>query len=403
MSSLFSRDTPQMKRIKTDHRKVSRLDLFFDLIYVVLIRDLFHVMVGDVDVNIFRKITLIFTPVWLIRQWFNFYIQRFEESTIRHRFLTFALMACVGVYSYSVHKFGLEITPLLLGAWIVGHGMLAYMFWSAIHGMNKWKVGKVPNRIILNHVVFVLLRWVWFFVPWEMFFSRILPLSIFLSLLSNLLLPFISSRLPSIHSGHLWERYGLFVIIVLAELIYGLILWLSDAWYVSWETIMLVVMWFVSAIAIWRTYFDIIWHNPLKKNALKFVSHRTFLHLPLSLAIIFLWGMFLHLIFQTSTSVMNVTLTYVTWGIFSCMLLIIWCMSFFHTFEYTHPRYKLWWSDHLPGIVMIWEMIVFQFLLLLFPLHDPLILVWLVLLMYVINIFLFHKFFDPLDEDEGYY
>ncbi len=402
MSSLFTRDTPQMKRIKTDHRRVSRLDLFFDLMYVLLIRDLFHVMVWVADLQVFWKITLIFTPVRLVRQWFNFYIQRFEESTIRHRLLTFSLMACVWVYSYSVHKYGIVVTPVLLSAWIAAHGLLAYMFWSAIHGSNEWKVGKVPNRIILNHVVFVVFRTLWFFLPPDFFFQRLLPISIGLSVLSNLLLPFISSRLPSIHSGHLWERYGLFIIIVLAELIYGLMIWVAEVDYVTTKTIVLVVMWFLSAIAIWRSYFDIIGHNPIKKDALKFVSHWTFLHLPFSLAIIFLGGMFLHLIFQTSSTIMDVTLTYVTWGIFAFMLLIIWCLSFFHTFEYTNPRYKLWRTDHLPGMIMIWEMIFFQLFMLIFPISDPLILIWCILTWYIVNMILFHRYFDPLDEDEGY-
>lgn len=132
MRSVLTRDKPELKRIKTSHRKVSRLDLFFDLMYVLLIRDLFHMMVGEVTLELFWKIALIFIPVWLIRQGYNFYIQRFEETTVRHRMLTFLLMACVGAYSFSVHEFGLEITPLLLGSTMMGHGVIAYMFLSAV-------------------------------------------------------------------------------------------------------------------------------------------------------------------------------------------------------------------------------------------------------------------------------
>jgi len=402
MTLLFSWKLPEARDQTIVHRKVSRLDLFFDLMFVLLLRDLFYVLNNDVSIEIFGKIFLFFAPARLIRHWYNFYVQRFEESTIRHRLMTFLLMWAIGVYSFSIHDAGLEATQTLIVSWAIGHMILWYMFMSASRFQIFEMISRIAFVVWVLHLLYSLFRILWWFGIFWWAIDLIMLISTLLFILFLFLVPFIFNYVPKLHSAHLSERFWLFIIIVLAELIYGLIAGLSEALFFDSTVVLIGIWWFLMGVMIRGLYFDIIWHNSIRPSSIRYVTHRSLLHLPLSLAIIYLGGMFLHLIFQVSSNIIQTELMFLTWWLVLVIFLIIWVLSTFHEFEYTKNRENSRLSKNLPGYIIVTESIIFWWVLRFLQISTPVALLYTLLLFFLINLIWFHILFDPLDPDEDF-
>gem|GEM_PF-6842309 len=100
-------------------------------------------------------------------------------------------------------------------------------------------------------------------------------------------------------------------------------------------------------------YFDVIGHNPLRKTSLQYITLWSLLHLPLSLGIIYLGGMFLHIIFQVSSEFIQTELMFVTGLLVLMIVIIIGLLSFFHVFEWKPRAEGLNLPESFPGILMI--------------------------------------------------
>ncbi len=401
MSSFFSWKLPTPLDHTKVHRKVSWLDLFFDLMYVLLFRDLFYLLKWDITVELFLSIFIYFVPIWLVRHWYNFYVQRFEESTLRHRVMTFVLMALVGIYSFSIHNFWLQPSTLLLYAWAWAHIVLWYMFISAVRYTGSQVITSIARKTWLSHMIFAC-----FLLLWTLNVAFPVKDILLVSSLGYIVylfsMPFLFTKIPKIHSEYLWERYWLFIIIVLAEMIYWLLSWLSDAPIFDMTVLQVSAWGFLMVVAIWWLYFDIIGHNPMNKRSMKYVTHRSLLHLPLSLSIIYLGWMFLHIIYQESTEILQTKLLFITWLLVIIIFLIVGFLSFFHEFEWNKHSKKLKLPKHLPWIAMIIEVILFSLLLWFLQISTPASLIYVLLGFIVLNIIWFHYFFDPLDTDESF-
>ena len=402
MKWFFSWSLPDTRDQTKIHRKVSRLDLFFDLIYVLLFRDLFYFLSGDLSNDVFLKIALFFVPVRLVRHGYNFYVQRFEETTIRHRMMTFIMMWCIGVYSFSIHAQGLVVTDLLIYAAVCVHYLLWYLFISATKNPKNNEVSDIAIIVWSAHILYAIVRFIgWFTLPPEQFIWLVAWTSfLFLALLWAL--PLMIDKVPEVHSEHLWERFWLFIIIVLAELIYGLIVWVTDAAFIDFNVIAVSIWGFMMAIAIRRLYFDIIGHNPMKKRSMQYVTIWSLLHLPLSLGIIYLWGMFLHMIFQVSSEFIQTDLMFITWLLVLGLFLIIGLLSFFHEFELKPRAKKRWLKETSLGWFMIGQVVVLSLVLRTLQISDPANLVYILLWFFTLNIIWFHYLFDPLDIEESF-
>ena len=404
MKWFFSRSLPTPKDQTQIHRKVSRLDLFFDLTYVLLFRDLFYLLGEDVSISLFGNILLYFVPAWLIRHGYNFYVQRFEENTIRHRIMTFVLMFCILLYSYAIHTTGLEASLLLIYSAIWAHLFLWYLFLSATQNESNKHISKLAKLNWRCHIFYSIV-WGCGILLCDLFnidFSVIIWITDSSFILMLLSIPYVFKNVPKVHSEHLWERFWLFIIIVLAEMIYGLIEWLSDSLYIDTTVIFIWIWGFLLTIAIRWLYFDIIWHNPITKKGLRYVTHWSLLHLPLSLCIIYLGGMFLHMVNQVSSNIIQRELMFLTWLLVLLIFLIIWLLSFFHEFEWQEPTKKYNLPKNFPGYIMIAQVCIMPLIFWALQISSPVILISILLFFFGLNIILFHYFFDPLDLEENF-
>jgi low temperature requirement protein LtrA len=90
-----------------EERRVSWLELFYDLIYVVIIAELGNLLSHDVSWVGVLEFVLLFIPVWWSWTGITFYVNRIVVDDIWHRLLIFTQMTFVAVMAISVeHAFG---------------------------------------------------------------------------------------------------------------------------------------------------------------------------------------------------------------------------------------------------------------------------------------------------------
>lgn len=285
----------------TKERRVSRLDLFFDLIFVVIFRQLFKLITSDIGLDVIREYTLYFIPLWTIRQAMVFYTQRFEDNTIRHRRYMFVIIglltfAATTIHSDLVYHFELFVTAYICIKWI-----LAYMIYSAVSQNNKTSKKNIVSSSFLYiltwlHLGTAILRTLLYFFP------ETRSIVVFISLAAEIIVFFHSIRsantLPPFHLWHFLERYGLLMMVALAELIYAIVDGASGAITYSLELLITEVSLLCITFGVRRMYYDQITYRELRPDKWSLMNW-SYLHLPLTYVIV-LFGWIALYIMSTS-------------------------------------------------------------------------------------------------------
>jgi low temperature requirement protein LtrA len=213
---------PQLRTDEEEHRerKVSWLELFFDLVFVVVISELAHYLAGHVTLAGAIGYVLLFVPIWWSWIGGTFYNERFETEDISYRVFTFLQMLPVAAMAIFVHD-GLGQASVQFALAYAAARILVTFMWLR-GGWHEPRFRPVSNRYAigfsLSIVLFLLstlveppLR----FVLWG------------IGLFSDLFTPVTTlghqARLPRFSSSKLPERFGLFVLIVLGEAIVGVV------------------------------------------------------------------------------------------------------------------------------------------------------------------------------------
>ncbi|TDW24294.1 low temperature requirement protein A [Kribbella kalugense] len=220
----------QRARLRTDEddeieRHVSWLELFFDLVFVVVIARLSHDLAQDVTPGAVVGFCLQFGAVFWAWNGFTYYVERFESDGLENRLFTFVAMAAVAALAVW--------TEDGLGA---GYGGFigAYLATRAVN-MVQWV------RAACHEPVFrpVAVRFVGGFLS----ASVLLLLAIDLegwerrllfgtAVLVEILTPTLTLRrqsaLPRISASKFPERFGQLTIIVLGEAIVGVVTGLGE-------------------------------------------------------------------------------------------------------------------------------------------------------------------------------
>ena len=98
----------QRPRLRTDEeegleRKATWLELFFDLVFVVVIAELAHTLSEHVTVTSIAAFCFLFIPVWWVWIGVTSYIERFETGDISVRLFLFLLMVPVAAMAVFAH------------------------------------------------------------------------------------------------------------------------------------------------------------------------------------------------------------------------------------------------------------------------------------------------------------
>ena len=79
------------------------IELFYDLVFVVVVSQLAHGLATEVTAHSFGVFVLLFVPAWWLWIGMTFYAERFETMDVSHRLATFVAMLPVVALAVSVH------------------------------------------------------------------------------------------------------------------------------------------------------------------------------------------------------------------------------------------------------------------------------------------------------------
>ncbi|MBC8161419.1 MAG: low temperature requirement protein A [Roseiflexaceae bacterium] len=247
---------PQLRTDEDEHRerRVSWLELFFDLVFVVVIAELAHHLSEHITLQGVGEYALLFVAVWWSWIGGTFYTERFETPDVSYRLFTFlqmlpiaamAVFAAAGLASSSA-AFGLSYAAsraLIIFLWLRG-------------GFHAPSFRPVTNRYAIGFSLSVLLFVLSVFIP-APFRYAVWALALVIDLLTPIATLKLQARLPRISTSRLPERFGLFVIIVLGEAIIGVVQAVADQ-PLAWPTALTGTLGMALVFGIWWIYFDFI-------------------------------------------------------------------------------------------------------------------------------------------------
>lgn len=263
-------------------RRVTWLELFYDLVFVVVISRLAHHLSLHPDARSVLEFGLLFVPVWWVWLSIAYYNERFETYDLSFRALTFLqMLAVAGMAATAEDGLGRTATGFALS--YAGARLLIILMW--------WRAGRanpgtqpVTDVYVRNFTLSVIL--------WACAAFLGGPLALALKgagLLIDLVTPVLTvpqqvTAFPA-RAQKLPERFGLFVIIVLGESLVGVVNGLSDVERLDLGTLLRFTLGFALGFGLWWVYFDYIGRRePDSLSRWRFFWW-SYLHLPLVIGV----------------------------------------------------------------------------------------------------------------------
>jgi low temperature requirement protein LtrA len=274
-SSLWKR--PRL-RADEEEREVSWLELFYDLVFVILIFVLAHLLEGQVSWEGVFAFGLLFVPVWWVWMVPTLYNDRFGTDDLSHRLFTFLLMVpIVGLAIAVPEGLGALSTAFAL-SYIAARAILLLMWVRA--GWHDPAARPLTTRLAIGFSISLLPWVISVFVPAP---ARFILWTIGLSI--ELLTPLITivriqTRVPVFSTAYLSERYALFTVIVLGEIVISVVRGAAESDHPRIATGIACALGLALAFSLGWVYFDNV-RNRLVKPGLLWATLRGYLHLPL--------------------------------------------------------------------------------------------------------------------------
>ena len=264
------------------HRTVSWLELFYDLVYVVVISRTAHQLATDVSWRGVFEFAAVFGLVWIA--WMNgtLYYELHGREDGRTRVFVFVqmlLLALLAVYASGASSedgSGFAIVYILFLA------VLTWL-WYSVRRLDTEQYMVATARFLWGMIITIATMGLSIFLALE---ARVIVWAVLVVfwVVGGLILaraPGMESALPVTDS--LVERYGLFVIIVLGEVVVGVVDGLSEADR-SAEVIATGLLGLSVGFAYWWTYFDFVGRRgPLDNPVVR--MRWLFAHLPVTMSI----------------------------------------------------------------------------------------------------------------------
>lgn len=276
---------PRLRTVEAGgERHASWLELFFDLVLVVAIAQVAHLFAHHPDWHGALVAGGLFVAVYLAWQGFSFYADRFDTDDLPFRLATFAQMLALLALSMQVadvaagHHSAFAIAFAALRAILVALYGRAYRDVPQARPLIR-RYGSVYAVSVVLWFVSAFLPVPWAFVLWAV------------AILLDLSMPPLSTRLHRsipVDPAHVPERFGLFTLIVLGELVVAVGIGAREA---TWNpgVVTVAVAGFAIAACFWWLYFERLTGQELQHSVVPIVKF-AYAHLPLLGALMFVAG-----------------------------------------------------------------------------------------------------------------
>jgi low temperature requirement protein LtrA len=230
----------------------SRLELFFDLAYVLVVMELARAFYEELTWHGFAVMTGLFLAMWFSWVGFTLYANRFDTDDIVFRIAKLAatgtIAGCAASASDAIGELAVPFAACYLGNRLV---LLALY-------LRAWRHVREARPTIVVYLIIVGLSaalWAVSLVVPDPIRYVVWAIAVLVSAAGPVLATLRSDTAP-LHVEHLPERFALLVILVLGEAVGGAARGVHDA---SWAPIAIAVggLAFTIAAGMWWIYFDI--------------------------------------------------------------------------------------------------------------------------------------------------
>lgn len=241
-------------RLRTSQTaEASRLELFFDLAYVLVVLELASTFLKDLTLAGFVELGGLYVALWFSWVGFTMYANRFDTDDVVLRVAklgaTLAVAGCAASASGATSTYSLPFAACFL----LGRLLLVLLYARAWRHVEEAR----PTLTIYLASTSVSAA------LWAVSFSIDGPsrywwwtVAVLVDAAAPVVATVAKQDLP-VHVEHLPERFGLFVILVLGEAVGGAATGVHDAGWVR-ASVLVGVAGFVVAGALWWTYFDAV-------------------------------------------------------------------------------------------------------------------------------------------------
>ena len=212
---------------RPQERRVTFLELFYDLVYVVIIAELSHVLAEDISLIGIGTFVFLFIIVWWA--WFNgaMYHDLHGNNDIRTRVFTFLQMFTVAAMAVFVHNATGEGSVGFAVSYAAFHLILTWLWWrTGVHDPLYRPLSRPYSQtFLISSLLFLVSIFTpapWRFILWLLSVLMDLVLLSLLWINTNTAIQEEINRIVLISPSAV-ERFGLFTIIVLGEVIVGVV------------------------------------------------------------------------------------------------------------------------------------------------------------------------------------
>ncbi len=263
-------------------RSVSFLELFYDLVYVVVIARAAHTLAEHVTWRSVGEFSVVFGLIWLA--WLNgtAYYELHGREDGRTRVFVFIQMMLLALLAVFTADAAGESGAQFAIVYVLYMGVLAWL-WHSVRAHDTEEFMAVTGRYVAGMLVSMVIMSISAATPSQVRLWIWVGVIVMWVVLGLLL-----ARDDAMESGvtvthSMVERFGLFVIIVLGEVVVGVVDGLTeverDVRAITTGLIGLAV-----GFAYWWTYFDYVGQR-LPVDAARVRTRWMFLHLPVTLSI----------------------------------------------------------------------------------------------------------------------
>ena len=236
-----------------EERKVTWIELFYDLVYVATAIQLGNLLSKDVSLLGFVKFAALFIPIWWAWTGITFFVTRFVVDDVWHRLLLFAQMASIAALALSIDGVFGDLYQQFVFAYVIARLILVMLYVRASLAVPTAR--PLAAGYALGFSLGAALWLASAFVPAPARYGL---------WAAGLIVEFATPLSPAMRRWqarfppdveHVAERYGVFTLIVLGESFVKVIDGLAG----THLTIDLVLMGLVAvglAASLWWLYFD---------------------------------------------------------------------------------------------------------------------------------------------------
>ncbi len=233
-------------------RSASRLELFFDLAYVLAVAELATAFMSDLNWHGARVFAGLFTALWFSWVGFTLYANRFDTDDVVFRIIkltaTLAIAGCAASATEATGSLG----------WAFAASFLAARLMLVLLYVRAWlHVKQARGTISVYLAAAVLSAALWAASIAVSGTSRYLMWAV--AVLTDVAAPVLATHHKNdvpLHLEHLPERFGLLVILVLGEMVGATVTGVHDMKWSS-DAVGIAVIGFLIAAALWWNYFDV--------------------------------------------------------------------------------------------------------------------------------------------------